>query len=90
MLTCGLLSCASSYIRSPCSPSEQAVFACMLPKMFLVQIACCVQGIMHVFEQEVRQGVSLAAITLQNNDLICAASKTASVNSQTDLQITFE
>ena len=45
---------------------------------------------MHTFEQEVRQGVSLAALMLQNNDLICAASKDANVNSQENLQIIFE
>ena len=64
----------------------------MLPKTLLVQVAscACMQGIKEAFEKEVRQGVSLAALALQNNDLICAASKAASVNSQKDLQITFE
>ena len=62
----------------------------MLPKTLLVHVASCMQGIKDAFEKEVRQGVSLAALTLQDNDLICAAGKAASVNSQKDLQITFE
>ena len=62
----------------------------MLPETLLVQVASCMQGIKDTFEKEVRLGVTLAALTLTDNDLICAASKAASVNSQKDLQITFE